>query len=107
MADGTALLEEMHKFEVKVVTALGFTSDDPVTVNDVSDEGVSWKWHGAEVPTSLPKGSYLAELSSDSAPLYRTDGMYMDMTAWLAIVEARRQWLSNFGDPGGFGLAHG
>lgn len=93
-----SILQKMHEYEVKVMTALGFKSDDPVVLDTLDKElgTVSYKWYGPGDPPPPRRGFMAMEQSSDSAPRYSVHWAYLPPGVWDAILRARKEWESNF-----------
>lgn len=99
MADGKALHEKMHEYEVKVLTALGFTMDSPVVLVNVDPDGetVTYGWYGQGDPPPPRGGFCVAVYSSDGPGRYTAHSSALAPGVWDVITEARREWLTNFG----------
>lgn len=103
MATGESILKKMHEYEAKVLTALGFKPDDPVLLHSVElglDGHVVFAWYGPEDPVveaaRYRPGVVIHALAHNEAVQYRVHHLALDPEVWGAIVEARREWESNF-----------
>lgn len=92
-------MKKMREYEARVLTALGFKPDDPVVLRECSPDDflVTFKWYAPK--DSLPAelvNAYIHRLEAGEVAEYRVMVTDLPGSVWLEIVEARREWDSNF-----------
>lgn len=98
MATGESILKKMREYEARVLTALGF-EHEPVMLYgvDLEEESVTIAWFDAKPPPEPPNGRWaLVYLGGGEAARYKVDAPCLAPEVWDAILEARREWESNF-----------
>lgn len=100
MATGQSIMKRMHEYEARVLTALGFKPDDPVVLRECSpgDETISFKWYGPGDPSQVrTRHGYMAmEAAWGDGVAYWLHASHLVPGVWDTILEARREWESNF-----------
>lgn len=100
MATGKSIMKKMHEYEAKVLTALGFGEDSPVVLRDLSPEWeyVQFKWYGTEPPEVPAAKCHIVSPDQEHGEPIRYTVSRQDLAegVWDTILEARRDWESNF-----------
>lgn len=98
MATGRDIFKKMHEYEAKVLTALGFAPDDPVVLCECSPDDflVTFKWFSSKARPGPVANAFIYRLEHEEPIEYQVMVSDLPTDVWLAVVDARREWESNF-----------
>lgn len=98
MATGESILEKMREYEAKVLTALGFKPEDPVSFDSMSPgEGtVTFAWFGPGDPPPPRNGFYSCRYAAHEPVQYTVHKSALAPGVWDRVMLARTEWETNF-----------